>query len=58
MAPRDTAAGGTKPRDEEQELAAGRREWTPFALVGIGMVVIGIVVAIVVAVAFLVIWIA
>jgi hypothetical protein len=57
VTPQDTAGGGTV-RDEEQELAAGRREWTPFAMIGIVALAIAVVVAIVAGVAFLVIWLA
>jgi hypothetical protein len=57
VAPRETAVSGTG-RDEEQELAAGRREWTPFAMIGLVALVIAVVVAIVAGVAFLVIWLA
>jgi hypothetical protein len=43
-------------RDEEQQLASGRPSSTPFAVVGVVALVIWIVVAVVAALAFLVIW--
>jgi hypothetical protein len=57
VATRDPAAGETK-RDETQELASGRPEWTPFATVGIVAVAIGVVAALVVALVFVVMWLA
>jgi hypothetical protein len=48
----------SRSRDEEQELASGRREGTPFAVVGFVALAIAIVVSIVVAIAFVVIWLA
>lgn len=43
-------------RDEEQQLASGRPSTTPFALVGVVAIAIWIVVAVVAAIAFVVIW--
>lgn len=54
----EDADSETGPRDVEQELASGQPASTPFALTGIVAVVLWGVAAIVVAILFLVIWLA
>lgn len=52
----DDTVASPGPRDEEQQIASGRPSTTPFAVVGIVAIAIWIVVAVVAAIAFVVIW--